>query len=379
MADSIAALVVTLIGFGAVFVFSASARVGADYDWKNFYNYLELRQLFFCILAIAVMLAVSLFNYKWLAFKSVRPSGLIQNPLSWLLLISIALLVIVLIPGLGTEVNYARRWLRVPAGPITINFQPSELAKWALVFFLSAVSAKLGEKLRLFKKSFLPLIILIGLVLGLIIIEDFGTTAFLGAISFTILLVAGAKWWHFITPIPVLAGVLTLAIIKSPERIERITAFLSPTDASSQAAGYQVEQSLTAISTGGLLGKGLGRGISKYGHLPEDTTDFIFAIVAEEMGFIGVVAVVLLFILFIILGVMTIHRCRDNFGRLLAFAIVLTIASQAAINLGVVTRLLPTKGIALPFISAGGSHLLLAAAAVGILINITRNSSGKTQ
>jgi cell division protein FtsW len=174
--------------------------------------------------------------------------------------------------------------------------------------------------------------------------------------------------------LPILAVVFTLAIVSSPERLERIKAFVNPDSSAAQTSGYQVRQSLIAISTGRILGKGLGGGISKYGHLPEDTTDFIFAIIAEELGFVGVCFVILLFISFLILGIIIIRRCNDNFGKLLAFGIVLTITSQAVMNLGVVTRLLPTKGIALPFISAGGTHLFLTAAAVGILMSISRRS-----
>jgi cell division protein FtsW len=173
---------------------------------------------------------------------------------------------------------------------------------------------------------------------------------------------------------PVLAVVFTLAIVSSPERLERIKTFVNPDSSTAQTSGYQVRQSLIAISTGGILGKGLGRGISKYGHLPEDTTDFIFAIIAEELGFVGVCFILMLFILFLILGIIVIRRCNDNFGKLLAFGIVFTITSQAAMNLGVVTRLLPTKGIALPFISAGGTHLFLTAAAVGALVSISRRT-----
>ncbi len=140
---------------------------------------------------------------------------------------------------------------------------------------------------------------------------------------------------------------------------------------------YQPHQSLIALGSGGLWGKGLGRGICKYGHLPEDHTDFIFAIIGEELGFVGNAAVILLFMMFIGLGILIVIRCRDRFGRLLAGGIVLAIAIQAALNIGVVTVVLPTKGIPLPFVSAGGTSMLLSAAAVGVLINIARQSPAK--
>jgi cell division protein FtsW len=283
----------------------------------------------------------------------------------------VVLLILVLI--FGSEVNAARRWFRISAGPITINFQPSELAKWSLVIFISAVSVLLGERIKNFK-VFASLSLLIGLIVGLIIVEDFGTAAFVAFISLAILLVAGVRWWHFLTPLPILAVGFAFAIFSSPERVERIKSFIRPDDSAAQTSDYQIRQSLIAISTGRMLGKGLGRGISKYGHLPEDTTDFVFAIIAEELGFLGVCFVILLFLIFLFLGIIIICRCKDNFGKLLAFGIVLAITSQAAINLCVVTRLLPTKGIALPFVSAGGTHLFLSAAAVGILMSISRRS-----
>ena len=223
-------------------------------------------------------------------------------------------------------------------------------------------------------KIFILLSLLIGLIVGLIVVEDFGTAVFVAFISLAILFIGGARWWHFLTPLPILAVGFILAIVLYPERLERIKSFIRPDDSIAQTSGYQVRQSLIAVSTGRMLGKGLGRGISKYGHLPEDTTDFIFAIIAEELGFLGVCFVILLFLLFLFLGVIIICRCEDNFGKLLAFGIVFTITFQTAINLGVVTRLLPTKGIALPFISAGGTHLFLSAAAVGILMSISKRS-----
>jgi cell division protein FtsW len=156
--------------------------------------------------------------------------------------------------------------------------------------------------------------------------------------------------------------------------MKRISAFVDP-DKWSDSVGYQAGQSLIALGSGGLWGKGLGKGICKYGHLPEDTTDFIFAIIGEELGFVGNASVILLFMMLVGLGILIVIRCRDTFGRLLAGGIVLAIAIQAALNIGVVTVVLPTKGIPLPFVSAGGTSMLLSAAAVGVLINIARQSS----
>ena len=374
IAGYIAAIVTTLMAFGVVFVFSASARVNIDYQLSKLYTYPEFRQIIFFVLAIAVLYLFSIVDYRKFSLEN-RP--LPRCPIFWLLIFSIILLVAVLIPGVGTEINYARRWLRIPLGPITVNFQPSELAKWTLVFFVAAACARFGNEIRLFKKRFIPLCATIGLVVGLVIIEDFGTAAFLAMLSFAILLIAGAKLWHFAVSMLPLAGAFCAAIMSSTTRMNRLKAFFFPDDSTSTSVGYQAQQSLIAISTGGLLGKGLGSGISKYGHLPEDTTDFIFAIIAEELGFIGASAVLLLFIALAAVSIIVVRRCTDPFGKLLALGISLTICTQASINIGVATHLLPTKGIALPFVSAGGSGLLLTAAAAGILINIAKQPAQK--
>jgi cell division protein FtsW len=168
--------------------------------------------------------------------------------------------------------------------------------------------------------------------------------------------------------------VFCVILLVYPHRMQRIVAFLNPGEVA-ESANYQANQSLIALGSGGLLGKGLGRGICKYGHLPEDTTDFIFAIIGEEMGFVGTTAIIVLFIIFVWLGILVVKRCNDRFGKLLASGIILTIALQAAINIGVVTVVLPTKGIPLPFVSAGGTSMLLSAAAVGTLINIARQTA----
>jgi len=207
-----------------------------------------------------------------------------------------------------------------------------------------------------------------------VIVEDFGTAAFIALLAFLMLITAGVKWWHVLTPLPFGAAAFFLMLVRSPTRMNRIAAFLDPEKWTSSAA-YQANQSLIALGSGGLWGKGLGRGICKYGHLPEDTTDFIFAIIGEELGFIGNAAVILLFIAFVALGILVVVRCRDQFGRLLASGIVLAIAIQAALNIGVVTVVLPTKGIPLPFVSAGGTSMLLSAAAVGVLLNIAKSGS----
>ncbi len=377
--DCIAIIVILLMAIGTVFVFSASANISYEFELRRFYDYPGLRQIMFFPLACLIMYMISRANYRRLSFDK----GWFENPVSYFLIISIVLLVIVLFqrfypvfPKFVPSVNQHYRWIKIPLGSFTISFQPSELAKWSIIFFLAGICDKLGEDIRLFWKRFIPICLVVGMVVSLIVLEDFGTAAFIGLLAFFMLIIAGAKWWHVMAPLPLgMAGFLYI-LISSPGRIVRIKAFLNP-EQWADSVGYQASQSLIAIGSGGLWGKGLGRGICKYGHLPEDTTDFIFAIIGEELGFVGNAAVILLFILFIVLGVLVIVRCQDRLGKLLASGIVLAIAIQAALNIGVVTVVLPTKGIPLPFVSAGGTSMLLSAAAVGVLLNIAKQSSSK--
>ena len=374
LVGSITMAVVILMAIGVVFVFSASSNISYQLDLRHFYNFPGLRQILFFPLAIAVMLTVSHLNYHRFSLEK----GFLKSPVFYLLILSTALLIIVLIPSLGTEVNRARRWLKIPIGQAAISFQPSELAKWAIVFFVVAFCDKFNNSLHLYWKRFAVLCSIVALTVGLIIIEDFGTAAFIVFLSFIIFAIAGVKFWHLLTPLPIVIAVFIAAVLRSPSRISRILAFLDPEKLADSAA-YQPTQSLIALGSGGIFGKGLGRGICKYGHLPEDTTDFIFAIIGEELGFVGNALVIGLFIIFIWLSILVIIRCKDQFGQLLATGIVLAISIQAAVNIGVVTVVLPTKGIALPFVSAGGSSLILSAAAVGVLLNIAKQSVDITE
>ena len=367
---AIEAIVLTLMAAGTVFVFSAGANVRADYSLREFYNFTTLKQIVFFPLAVAIMYIIANINHKRLSFTR---SGIYKSFTPYLLGISMILLVLVLVPGIGTEKNMSRRWLMIPLGSAGISFQPSELAKWSIIFFLAAFTDFSSGRTRSFSKYFVPVCAVAGLAVALIVTQDFGTAAFITMLTFFMLLMAGCRYWHFLTPMPILVPAFVLAIVTSPTRMNRLKAFFHPT--LDNPARYHAQQSLIAISSGGIFGSGLGKGISKYGHLPEDTTDFIFAIIAEELGFVGASAVIMLYIIFVILGGVVVTRAKELFSKLLAAGIVLTIAVQAAINIGVVTKALPTKGIPLPFISAGGTSILLSAAAIGVLLNITRQIS----
>lgn len=364
---AIEAIVLMLMSIGTVFVFSAGANVHADYSLRGFYSFTTLKQLMFFPIAVVIMYAIAKIDHKRLSFTK---SGITKSLTTYLLAISLVLLVLVLIPGIGTEKNMSRRWLTIPIGESGISFQPSELAKWSIIFFLAAFASFSDKWRNSFLKFFVPACVLPGIAVALIVTQDFGTAAFITMLTFFMLLMAGCRFWHFLTPVPILVPAFIIAILSSQTRINRLMAFFRP-DVDNPAF-YHTQQSLIAISSGGIFGSGLGKGISKYGHLPEDTTDFIFAVIAEEMGFIGAAFVIILFILFVVLGGIVVYRSKNRFSSLLAAGIILTISVQAAINIGVVTKSLPTKGIPLPFISAGGTSMLLTAAGVGVLLNIAR-------
>jgi cell division protein FtsW len=358
-------VVLLLMATGTVFVFSAGATLRGDFELDHFYNFTTLKQLVFFPLAVLVMYAVSRVDYRRFSIAQRSP-GYSLTP--YLSIITLVLLIAVLI--FGVERNSSKRWLDLAPGSMYISFQPSELAKWVMILFMAAYLERYASSMGQFWRRFVPLCLIAGLVVGLIVIEDFGTAAFIIMMTFIMLLLGGVKLLYLLPPLPVVLGGLTAAILTSQTRINRITSFLDPSQMK-----YQAKQSLIAISTGGLLGKGLGRGVLKWDHLPEDTTDFIFSVIAEEMGLAACGFVILLFIIFAVAGVTVTLRCRDRFGRLVAAGIVMAITIQAAVNIGVVTVVLPTKGIPLPFISAGGTSMLLTSAAVGILLSIARQGN----
>lgn len=373
VAYSIEAAVLILMAMGTVFVFSAGADVSSSYDFHHFYEFTTLKQLLFFPLAVMIMLIASRVDHRRFSFSRGGP---FKSFSAWMLGIAVLLLVAVLL--FGVEKNGSRRWLLIRLGPATVSFQPSELAKWSMIFFLAAFLDYFADTIKRFWKRFVPVCLVAGVVVGLIVGQDFGTAAFIAMLTFMMLLIGGASWWHFFVPVAAAAPAFFVAVYSSPYRLDRIKAFFDP-DKVSPDIRYQADQSLIAISSGRMWGKGLGMGVSKYRHLPEDTTDFIFSIICEESGFAGGLFVILLFASLVVMGLVVAARCRDRFSRLLAAGIALTIGIQAAINIGVVTVVLPTKGIPLPFISAGGTSMLLCAAAAGVLVNIARQTADVPQ
>jgi cell division protein FtsW len=287
-----------------------------------------------------------------------------------LVLVTAILLGLVLIPGIGIELNGSRRWYRF--GPLTL--QPSEVARLCAVIYLARYLMKKRDRLDDFFRDFLPPMIVIGVLVALIMGEsDLGTAAVLGLVAGLMLFIGGARWRHLWVMGLLAAPVLYAMIMKIGYRRQRLMAFLDPwrdpTD-----AGFQMIQSFLALGGGGPVGMGLGEGRQKLFFLPYPHTDFIFAVIGEELGLLGTLSVLVLFGMLAWRGLSISLRAPDPFGRHLAFGLTMMIIVQAVVNMAVVTGLLPTKGLTLPFLSYGGSSLVANLAAVGILWNISRNA-----
>ena len=283
---------------------------------------------------------------------------------------SFALLVLVLIPGIGVYVNGSRRWLNI-AG---LSFQPSELAKIASVMYLaSTLSFRLKQVERLWT-GILPLLVIPAAMFLLILQQpNLSTAGSIMIVAVLMMLLAGARWKHLS-----LMGLAGLAVgfayaWVEPYRRERLLSFRNPF-AQMSDEGYQLSQSLIAIGSGGLFGRGLGQGRQKFSYLPYPESDFIFAIIGEDFGLFGCCVVILLFVAFAVAGMRIALNCQDRYGCLLAAGITAMISVQAFINIGVVVGILPTTGLPLPFFSAGGTSISLLMAAVGILFNISRHA-----
>lgn len=263
---------------------------------------------------------------------------------------------------IGPEINGARRWLRIAS----MSIQPSEFAKVSLVIYLAAMLARQGELVQSFVKGFLPLMGVAGVTMGLIVLgKDLGTTALLGAVTLAMLFVAGARVVYMLATVLAALPLLWALIAAQPYRLQRIADYL-------RDGGHQVQQGLIAIGSGGVWGLGLGQGRQKLGPLPENHNDFILASLAEEMGLVGVFTVIALFVLFVLRGLRAVDDAPDRFGAYLAAGFSAMIGGQALINMAVVFKIVPAKGIALPFISSGGSSMISCMIAVGLMLSVSR-------
>jgi cell division protein FtsW len=277
------------------------------------------------------------------------------------------------VPGLGAEINGAHRWLRLPFPGLgdSLSLQPSEIAKWSMMPLLAWYCWSRGRQLGAFWLGVVPVFAVLGAVSGLIILEDLGTGVLIAGVGCALLLAGGATLWHLVLTIPVGALGVGAAILTSDYRRKRILAFLDPFD-DPRGIGYHTVQSLVSVSSGQGFGRGLGHGLNKFGFLPESPSDFIFAVVCEELGIAGAAMVCALFAALISAGMLIARREKHPMLRLTCFGITCTIGIQAIINLAVVTGLAPNKGIALPLLSAGGTGWILTAFSVGLMVAVDR-------
>ncbi len=356
---TLAFCVASLLALGLVMLYSSSMVMVDRHTHSEIGAHMLQMQVIWCVLGFAACVVVAVLDYELLKKFAV--------PVFFGALILAGL---VFIPHIGVQFNGAHRWIRLPGA----TFQPSEIVKIALIIMLAWYGDRSQRKINTVKRGILVPGIIIAAALGLIFIEpDRGTTILLAAVSGTMLMIAGVRWRHVIPPVLAAGAALVYSLMHDSMRSGRISAWLHP-EAHASGAALQAEQAKIAMGSGGLTGLGLGDGRQKLGFLPEIHSDFIFANIGEELGLVATLLVVLAFLLIAICGLYIAFRSRDQFGCLLAVGVTSLISYQAIINIGVVTSLLPNKGLALPFISAGGSSLLAMLIGVGILLSIARQA-----
>ena len=337
-------------------VFSSSAA----YTEHNDSFYFLKRQVLWCLLGTGLLLITKNLDYHKL-HQYTYP----------IMIFTFLLLVVVMFPEFSKKVGGARRWLTFGG----FSFQPSELAKFTLVLFIAKSLVKRADKLRSFAYGYLPNLIVLGFFFIPIFFQpDFGTVMVILAVTFTMLFIAGLRKKFLFLSILAIVPFIASAILFAEYRTRRIIAFLNPWEDPS-GVGFQAVQSFYAFGRGGFWGVGLGESSQKLYRLPEAHTDFIFSVIGEELGFVGTTAIVLLFLIFIWRGFLTAYQAKDPFGTHLATGLTLLIGLQAFINLGVASGLLPTKGLTLPFISMGGSSMLVTMLSVGVILNISEQTA----
>ncbi len=350
--------VLSLIIFGIIMIYSASS-IWANYKFNDSFHFVKQQSLF-AIIGLIIMLIVSKIDYKFYYKKA-----------NLILVLCITLLILVLIPGIGSVRNGSRSWFGIGS----FGVQPSEAAKLGLIIFTSKYLNNSNKFLKSYKKGVFPILIVVIILFGLIMLQpDMGTGVILFISIIALLFIAGVNMkFFFIMGIIGIIGVIGLVII-APYRMDRITSFINPWK-DPLGTGFQIIQSLYAIGPGGLLGRGYGNSIQKHFYLPEPQTDFIFSIITEEFGIVGAFIVIGLFILLLYRGIKISLNAKDNFSKYLSFGITFQIIFQAVLNLMVVSGMIPVTGVTLPFLSYGGSSLLISMASIGIILNISKNNS----
>lgn len=356
------ALTLLLLTIGVVMVLSASyAR--AYYSASTGHNaaYYFMRQLGFAIGGTAAMFVLSRFPmafYRRMSFP----------------LLAAAVVLLALVPVIGVSQGDAKRWIDLGF----TTFQPSEIAKIAVILYFAALICRFRSRMRTFRYGIAPFAAVLLLIVGLLVLEPhFSAAIIILAIGAAMLFLGGARLYWFVGGTVLLGGALAVVMTFFPYASNRIASWLDPFS-NTQGVGYQIIQSLYAIGSGGLFGLGLGHGRQKYLYLPEEHNDFIFAVVCEELGFVGACAILLLFALLIVRGYYLAMRMRDRFSFLVTAGITTLLAMQVILNVAVVTNLLPCTGISLPFFSYGGTALLIQMAEMGIILSASREIPAKT-
>lgn len=348
-------VILLLLSLGLVMVLSASSPSALSDG--NSYSYF-IKQAIFAVAGLGMMVIISKIDYRF--YKKY-----------YILAYAVSILLLIAVLAIGKNVNGATRWIYI--GTDALSVQPSEIVKFLMIIFYAAMLTKNRDRLEKYGKGFCFHLALVLPIIGLLIAEPHlsASIVIIGIISI-MMIVAGCKFWHFLVT-GVVAGipVLTLLIIKAPYRLQRVTTFLDPWK-DMRGDGWQVIQSLYAIGSGGLFGAGLGESKQKYLYIPEPHNDFIFSILAEELGFIGCTAVLILFGVFIWRGVLIAMKAPDMFGSLVAIGITAQVAIQVIINIAVVTSSMPATGMPLPFFSYGGSALFILLCEMGVLLNISK-------
>jgi cell division protein FtsW len=341
----------------------SSSSIMAEKRYADGFFFLK-RQGIYAVAGFLIMAAAMCFDYHHLRKLAVP-----------FLLFCVVLLAMVLIPGIGSHVGGAARWIRL--GPVSV--QPAEVAKLGLVIYMAHSLAKKKEKVKSLANGFIPYMIVLALLLALLLLQpDLGSALAMGAVAMVMLLVAGTRLTYLVSIAIIAAPFLYYAVMNVDYRRRRILAFLNPWEDPTNT-GFQIIQSWIAFGTGGLGGNGLGQGKQKLFFLPEAHTDFIFAVVGEELGYAGVFVVTAMFLVLILRGIRTSLAAPDDFGRFLAFGLTLLLGLEAFVNIAVVMGMVPTKGLALPFLSYGGTSLLMTLLATGMLLNISSHAPGEVR
>jgi cell division protein FtsW len=375
-------LVMMLLVIGLIMLFSASYAVAAaEAKYKYDAFYFVKKQLPYAVLGLAVMYVLSRLDYQWLRLISVG-----------VLILSFATLILVLIPKVGVTHNGATRWLKIAIffGP---EYQPSEIAKLGVILYFAASLSKRKTGLHTFRRK-LPSpfqqirawmdktglwemvpygLILLAIAVLMLQEPHMSGTILIMAAGASILFAAGTRWYWYAGALAVGGGGLYVIMTKTSYMTTRLATWRNPWDPDLQGdESYQIIQSLYAIGSGGLLGKGLGQSVQKHGYLPEPYNDFVFSVVAEELGYVGCLIIIALFALLVIRGYWLSLHARDRFGSLLVVGIITLLATQVFLNIAVVTNLFPTTGISLPFFSYGGTALVIQLAEMGIILSVSR-------